>query len=65
RAAVDDLALPAHLEQQLWEYLVYAAYAMVNVPEDAQPPMVQRSFTVTSNERDRGDEGETIRISLR
>nr|4UZV_A Chain A, HEMOGLOBIN [Thermobifida fusca TM51] len=41
RAAVDDLALPAHLEQQLWEYLVYAAYAMVNVPEDAQPPMVQ------------------------
>src|SRR5690606_31578339 len=65
RAAVDDLALPAHLEQQLREYLVYAAYAMVNVPEDAQPPMVQRSFTVTSNERDRGDEGETIRISLR
>jgi hemoglobin len=32
RAAVDELALePAH-EQQLWDYLVYAAASMVNTP---------------------------------
>ncbi len=64
RAAVDDLALPPHLEQPLWEYLVRAAYGLVNVPEDAEPPVINRSFTVTSRHR-RGDgEGETIRVSL-
>jgi hemoglobin len=32
RTAVDDLALPPALEQQLWDYLVYAAASMVNTP---------------------------------
>lgn len=32
RAAVDDLALPAEAEQQLWEYLTYAAASMINTP---------------------------------
>jgi hemoglobin len=32
RAAVDELALDPALEQQLWDYLVYAAASMVNTP---------------------------------
>lgn len=30
RAAVDELALPAEAERQLWDYLTYAAASMVN-----------------------------------
>ena len=30
RVAVDSLELPAELENQLWDYLVYAARSMVN-----------------------------------
>ncbi|MFJ2193394.1 MULTISPECIES: globin [unclassified Kitasatospora] len=32
RAAVDELALPAGAEQQLWDYLTYAAASMINTP---------------------------------
>ncbi|WP_419994997.1 globin [Streptomyces boninensis] len=32
RAAVDDLALAPEHEQQLWDYLVYAAGSMLNTP---------------------------------
>ncbi len=32
RAAVDDLALPAEAERQLWDYLTYAAASMINTP---------------------------------
>nr|WP_068688769.1 globin [Thermobifida halotolerans] len=64
RAAVDDLALPPRLEQPLWEYLVHAAHSMVNVPQDARPPAVNRVVTVTDRSRGDDDEGETISISL-
>ncbi|MEV7025477.1 globin [Kitasatospora sp. NPDC093558] len=30
RAAVDELTLPAEDEQQLWDYLTYAAASMIN-----------------------------------
>ncbi|WP_405006502.1 globin [Kitasatospora purpeofusca] len=30
RVAVDELGLPAEAEQQLWDYLTYAAASMVN-----------------------------------
>ncbi|MFD7901660.1 globin [Kitasatospora sp. NPDC059722] len=30
RAGVDELALPAEDEQQLWDYLTYAAASMIN-----------------------------------
>ncbi|WP_441249899.1 globin [Kitasatospora sp. McL0602] len=30
RAAVDELKLPAEAEEQLWDYLTYAAASMVN-----------------------------------
>ncbi|WP_016908720.1 globin [Streptomyces xiaopingdaonensis] len=33
RTAVDELELPDELEQQLWDYLVYAAASMVNSPD--------------------------------
>ncbi|WP_019548289.1 globin [Streptomyces sulphureus] len=33
RTAVEELELPAELEQQLWDYLVYAAASMVNSPD--------------------------------
>ena len=32
RSAVEGLALAPELEQQLWDYLVYAAMSMVNTP---------------------------------
>ncbi|MFF3005716.1 globin [Kitasatospora sp. NPDC057940] len=32
RVAVDDLALPAEAERQLWDYLTYAAASMINTP---------------------------------
>jgi hemoglobin len=34
RAAVDELGLPAPLEQQLWDYLASAAHSMVNTFEE-------------------------------
>jgi hemoglobin len=35
RTALDELALPAPLDAQLWDYLVMAAHSLVNaVPED-------------------------------
>ena len=33
RTAVEELELPTELEQQLWDYLVYAAASMVNSPD--------------------------------
>jgi hemoglobin len=36
RTALDELALPAPLDAQLWDYLVMAAHSLVNVaPENA------------------------------
>jgi hemoglobin len=34
RAALDNRHLPAELDEQLWEYLVMAAHAMVNQPTE-------------------------------
>jgi hemoglobin len=36
RAALDELALAEALDRQLWDYLVMAAYSLVNQP--AEPP---------------------------
>ncbi|CAM3792380.1 globin [Nocardiopsis rhodophaea] len=33
RDAMDDIALPAPLDRQMWEYMVMAAHSMVNAPE--------------------------------
>src|SRR5690349_15831265 len=39
RTALDELALPAALDSQLWDYLVMAAHSLVNVmPEDTPGP---------------------------
>lgn len=38
RDAVDELRLPAELEQALWEYLVMAAHSLVNVESDDGAP---------------------------
>jgi hemoglobin len=39
RTALDDLALPAALDAQLWDYLVLAAHSLVNaVPESTPQP---------------------------
>jgi hemoglobin len=39
RTALDDLALDATLDTQLWEYLVMAAHSLVNAaPEDGPSP---------------------------
>jgi len=39
RTALDELALPAPLDAQLWDYLVMAAHSLVNVaPENAPAP---------------------------
>ncbi|GAA3746691.1 hemoglobin [Spinactinospora alkalitolerans] len=70
RAAVDDLGLPAELDRQLWEYMVYAAHSMVNVPEEAAEPAARAadpaSITVRSDGGDDdGGDGEVIRISLK
>ncbi|GLU47921.1 hypothetical protein Nans01_22720 [Nocardiopsis ansamitocini] len=72
RAAVDEIALPPALEQPLWEYMVHAAHSMVNVPEETGAPTVTQvadptSITVRNDARGRddGDEGETVRISLK
>ncbi|WP_330932543.1 globin [Spiractinospora alimapuensis] len=39
RVAVEELQLPPELHQPLWDYLVYAANTMVNVPTE-QPARV-------------------------
>ena len=61
RAAVDDLALPAHLEQQLGTWSTPLCHGERAGRRAASHGAAL--FTVTSNERDRGDEGETIRIA--
>jgi hemoglobin len=39
RTALDELALPAPLDAQLWDYLVMAAHSLVNaVPENTPRP---------------------------
>jgi hemoglobin len=39
RTALDELALPAPLDAQLWDYLVMAAHSLVNVvPENTPAP---------------------------
>jgi hemoglobin len=39
RTALDEVALPAPLDAQLWDYLVMAAHSLVNaVPEDGPQP---------------------------
>ena len=39
RTALDELALPAALDAQLWDYLVMAAHSLVNAaPEDTPRP---------------------------
>lgn len=68
RAAIDEIALPPHLEQPLWEYMVHAAHSMVNVPEEAGSPATVEeptAITVTNEPRDGDDDGEAIRISLK
>ncbi|UNX56434.1 globin [Georgenia sp. TF02-10] len=40
RVAVDELDLPADVEQQLWDYLVRAAHAMVNTPGPDRRPLL-------------------------
>jgi hemoglobin len=37
RTALDELALPGPLEDQLWDYLVMAAHSLVNVPPEHTP----------------------------
>ncbi len=73
RAAVDSLELPRELDARLWEYLVYAAHSMVNVPEEEDRPQVENptGITVASGSeaapREDGDDdgGETVTISLK
>lgn len=38
RAAVDNLDLPDHAENLLWDYLVMAAHSMVNAADDEPAP---------------------------
>jgi hemoglobin len=39
RTALDELDLPAPLDEQLWDYLVMAAHSLVNAaPEDTPGP---------------------------
>ncbi len=37
RTALDELALPAPLEEQLWDYLVMAAHSLVNAAPEGTP----------------------------
>ncbi|RNL87319.1 globin [Halostreptopolyspora alba] len=62
RAAMDEIALPAELDQQLWQYLVMAAHSMVNTFDE--PPTEQRPESDTGGPRD-DDGDDPIRISLR
>ncbi|WP_106581007.1 globin [Murinocardiopsis flavida] len=73
RAAMDDVALPAEFDRQIWEYMVYAAHSMVNVAEDAGPPArpatsAAPAAPAAQSSGDSGDSGEgdePIRISLK
>ncbi|MBB4933255.1 hemoglobin [Lipingzhangella halophila] len=60
RAAMDEIALPAELDQQLWQYLVMAAHSMVNTLDETPPE--QGSAPGNAGDDD-GD--DPIRISLR
>ena len=78
RAAIDDLALPESLDQRLWEYMVYAAHSMVNVPEESgqaaqvvDPTSISVRGAGTAAEGEGGGAGEDddgdepIRVSLK
>jgi hemoglobin len=48
RTALDELELPAALDNQLWDYLVMAAHSLVNVmPEDLPGPAGRGEFGIT------------------
>jgi hemoglobin len=62
RAAVEELALPAELEGQLWDYLQSAAFSLVNTFEEdsgASGPVVG-----TSGEAEVGENGSRRRLNL-
>ncbi|MFI6578023.1 globin [Nocardiopsis sp. NPDC050513] len=67
RAAMDSLGLHEALDRQMWEYMVMAAHSMVNVPEEAAPPVVAEptSIAVSAEQRRDGDGGETVSVSLK
>jgi hemoglobin len=48
RTALDELALAAPLDAQLWDYLVMAAHSLVNVaPENAPGPAGRGDLGIT------------------
>jgi hemoglobin len=48
RTALDELALPEVLDNQLWDYLVMAAHSLVNVmPEDTPGPAGRGDLGIT------------------
>jgi len=48
RTALDELALPAPLDVQLWDYLVMAAHSLVNaVPESTPGPSGRGDLGIT------------------
>ncbi|MFW5416935.1 globin [Nocardiopsis sp. CNT-189] len=72
RAAVGSLELPEALEARLWEYMVYAAHSMVNVPEDEPVRQVADPTGITvargpgaDRSGEDPDDGETVTISLK
>ena len=70
RVALDSVGLPEALDRRMWEYMVMAAHSLVNVPEEATPPVVAEPTSVTvsgEDERDRDDDddGEAVTISLK
>ncbi|GAA3724868.1 globin [Salinactinospora qingdaonensis] len=68
RAAVDELELAPHLDQQLWQYLVYAAHSMVNTADEAPSSEAATTLPVAEERsrpgRDDDGGGETIHVSL-
>ncbi len=44
-AAVQEQGMPAHLEAELWKYLVAAAYGMQNVPDES--PEIQQEIPIS------------------
>jgi hemoglobin len=50
RAAVDNLDLPDHAEQLLWDYLLMAANSMVNAVDD-QPPAGGPHLTIEAGQQ--------------
>lgn len=75
RVAMDSLELHEALDRQMWEYMVMAAHSLVNVAEEATPPVVADPTSVTvsgdgevregSRHDDGDDDGEAITISLK